>query len=204
MAVGFYLEDPKHRAFELASTLTSMATYIILAKVVMDACSEIYLFVTKRRSNMQRAMFTESASATKEIEPGQTELAVFKGTTSARDFDSLADSTDSPFEAHRQQRPGSGHLSHSPLSNLTADHSRSEMTLDHTRLLPSSTAESSGAPETPLRRGSRPEIATPLAPKRRETRNLFRVLRRTPSPLTPATPTYPMHENSSSLRLHSL
>ena len=59
MAVAFYLENEEHHSMNAASALMTASAAILIAKVVVDLLTEIFIFFTKRRTKLQEKAFEQ-------------------------------------------------------------------------------------------------------------------------------------------------
>eukprot|EP01059_Diplonema_ambulator_P028652 TRINITY_DN47520_c0_g1_i1.p1 TRINITY_DN47520_c0_g1~~TRINITY_DN47520_c0_g1_i1.p1 ORF type:complete len:405 (+),score=107.33 TRINITY_DN47520_c0_g1_i1:63-1217(+) len=53
MGVGYYSKDQEHAGFSISSTLLVATLYILLVRVVIDVCSELYILISGRRNKLQ-------------------------------------------------------------------------------------------------------------------------------------------------------
>ena len=68
MGVGFYAEDLSHGGFKVSDMLLLGSTYVLMAKVTVDVLTEVYVFLSKRRTVMQEEVWSSRESeALKEL-----------------------------------------------------------------------------------------------------------------------------------------
>ena len=73
MAVSFFKDDKEHPNIETASIVFSMATYLLMAQVLCDICTEVFVFVKKRRTRLQDMTWKEASEPSFSISPETTE-----------------------------------------------------------------------------------------------------------------------------------
>ena len=74
MAVSFFKDDKEHPNIETASIVFSMATYLLMAQVLCDICTEVFVFVKKRRTRLQDMTWKEASEPSFSISPETTEV----------------------------------------------------------------------------------------------------------------------------------